>query len=143
VSARLPGSSPSGPLPNRVQTFRSVRVSRARATTCRGRFGVPACRPARMDSYERAQGSIAARTRDLGIRSRVGAPIIVDDMVWGLAVVYGGTRFRSFGTDRECALCSQFRLRRRVPIAGHRCGEFMGPAVAITIGAPPPVGVSD
>ena len=44
-------------------------------------------RPARMDSYERAPGSIAARMRDLGIRSQVGAPIIVDDRGWGLAVV--------------------------------------------------------
>jgi GAF domain-containing protein len=47
-------------------------------------------RPARMDSYERAHGNIAARMRDLGIRSRVGAPIIVDGRVWGMAVV--GTR---------------------------------------------------
>jgi hypothetical protein len=35
-----------------------------------------------MDSYELAPGSIAARMRDLGIRSRVGAPTIVDDRVW-------------------------------------------------------------
>jgi GAF domain-containing protein len=44
-------------------------------------------RPARTDSYERPSGSIAARMRELGIRSRVGAPIIVDERVWGLAVV--------------------------------------------------------
>jgi signal transduction histidine kinase len=40
-----------------------------------------------MDSYERAPGKIAARMRDLGIRSRVGAPIIVNDRVWGMALV--------------------------------------------------------
>jgi signal transduction histidine kinase len=57
-------------------------------------------RPARMDSYERAQGSIAARMRDLGIRSRVGAPIIVDDMVWGLAVV-GSRRPEPLPPDTE------------------------------------------
>jgi signal transduction histidine kinase len=44
-------------------------------------------RPARMDSYQRAPGKIAARMRDLGIRSRVGAPIIVNDRVWGMALV--------------------------------------------------------
>jgi signal transduction histidine kinase len=57
-------------------------------------------RPARMDSYERAPGSIAARMRDLGIRSRVGAPIIVDDRVWGLAVV-GSRRPEPLPPDTE------------------------------------------
>jgi GAF domain-containing protein len=56
--------------------------------------------PARMDSYERAPGSIAARMRDLGIRSRVGAPIIVDDRVWGLAVV-GSRRPEPLPPDTE------------------------------------------
>jgi signal transduction histidine kinase len=56
--------------------------------------------PARMDSYERAPGSIAARMRDLGIRSRVGAPIIVDDRVWGLAVV-GSRRPEPLAPDSE------------------------------------------
>jgi signal transduction histidine kinase len=44
-------------------------------------------RTARMDSFENAAGSVAARVRQLGMRSRVGAPIVVDDGVWGLAVV--------------------------------------------------------
>ena len=47
--------------------------------------------PARMDSYERAAGAIGARIRALGIRSRVGAPIIVDERRWGIALV-GSTR---------------------------------------------------
>ena len=64
-----------------------------------GRYGVPAG-PARMDSYERAPGSIAARMRDLGIRSQVGAPIIVDDRVWGLAVV-GSRRPEPLPPDTE------------------------------------------
>src|SRR5260370_26469480 len=44
-------------------------------------------RPARMDSYENAAGSIAARLRDLGLRAAVGAPIVVDGRVWGAAIV--------------------------------------------------------
>jgi signal transduction histidine kinase len=57
-------------------------------------------RPARMDSCERSPGSIAARMRDLGVRSRVGAPIIVDERVWGLALV-GSTRPEPLPPDTE------------------------------------------
>jgi PAS domain S-box-containing protein len=42
---------------------------------------------ARMDDWEGAAGSIADRVRELGLRSRVGAPIVVDERVWGIAVV--------------------------------------------------------
>ncbi|MBV8786983.1 MAG: GAF domain-containing protein [Mycobacterium sp.] len=42
---------------------------------------------ARMDSWEGAAGPLADRVRELGIRSRVGAPIVVDERVWGIAVV--------------------------------------------------------
>jgi signal transduction histidine kinase len=41
---------------------------------------------ARMDSWAGAAGSIAERVRQLGLRSRVGAPIVVDEQVWGIAV---------------------------------------------------------
>ena len=44
-------------------------------------------RGARMDSYENVDGTIAARTRELGPRSRVGAPIVVDEHLWGVALV--------------------------------------------------------
>ncbi|MGH3966827.1 MAG: GAF domain-containing protein [Mycobacterium sp.] len=44
-------------------------------------------RPSRMDSLENAAGSLAARMRELGMHSRVGAPIIVDERLWGLALV--------------------------------------------------------
>jgi signal transduction histidine kinase len=44
-------------------------------------------RPARMDSYESVEGTIAARVRELGPRSRVGAPIVVDERLWGVALV--------------------------------------------------------
>jgi signal transduction histidine kinase len=40
-------------------------------------------KPARVDSYEGAPGELAALLRKLGIRSEVGAPVIVNGAVWG------------------------------------------------------------
>jgi GAF domain-containing protein len=40
-----------------------------------------------MDSYENAEDTIAVRVRELGPRSRVGAPIVVDEQLWGVALV--------------------------------------------------------
>jgi signal transduction histidine kinase len=48
-------------------------------------------RPARMDSFEGARGVLAALLRDHGVRSGVGAPIVVGGRLWG-AVVAGSTR---------------------------------------------------
>ena len=42
---------------------------------------------ARMDSWEDAAGPIAQRVRELGVRSRIGAPIVVDERLWGIAIV--------------------------------------------------------
>ena len=39
--------------------------------------------PVRMTSYEGLSGPVAALMRELGIRSSVGAPIVVDGRVWG------------------------------------------------------------
>jgi signal transduction histidine kinase len=44
-------------------------------------------RAARMDSHENATGPAAAQIRELGLRGRVGAPIIVSGRLWGGAVV--------------------------------------------------------
>ncbi|HYZ28610.1 MAG TPA: GAF domain-containing sensor histidine kinase [Thermoleophilaceae bacterium] len=44
-------------------------------------------RPARIDSYEGATGSLAARVRELGLGSSVGAPIVVDQQLWGVIIV--------------------------------------------------------
>jgi signal transduction histidine kinase len=43
--------------------------------------------PARMDSHETAVGDVAGMIRRLGLRSGVGAPIIVQSRIWGVAVV--------------------------------------------------------
>jgi signal transduction histidine kinase len=43
--------------------------------------------PVRMDSHETAAGAHAARIREIGVHSAVGVPVIVDERVWGAAVV--------------------------------------------------------
>jgi signal transduction histidine kinase len=45
-------------------------------------------RPSRMVRFDAADGSIAEYLREHGVRSSVGAPIIVDGRPWGVAVVY-------------------------------------------------------
>jgi PAS domain S-box-containing protein len=58
---------------------------------------------ARMDSYENAPGSIAATFGRLGIRTTVGAPIIVDGRVWGAAIV-GSTAPQPFPSETEARI---------------------------------------
>ena len=41
---------------------------------------------ARVDSFEGARGPLAARLRQLGIRSAVGAPIVAEDRLWGAMI---------------------------------------------------------
>jgi signal transduction histidine kinase len=41
---------------------------------------------ARIDTYTGARGSVAARLRDLGVRSAVGAPIVVGARLWGVVI---------------------------------------------------------
>jgi signal transduction histidine kinase len=57
-------------------------------------------RAARMDSHDNASGSAAARIRELGLRSGVGAPILVDGRLWGAAVV-GSSRSEPLPPDTE------------------------------------------
>jgi GAF domain-containing protein len=47
-------------------------------------------RAARVHSYQDAPGPTAARMRELGLRSGVGAPIVVDGHLWGVACVGSG-----------------------------------------------------
>ena len=50
-------------------------------------------RTARMDGYDQDAGEITAMARRIGGRSRIGAPIIIDDQLWGAALVL------NFGSD--------------------------------------------
>jgi signal transduction histidine kinase len=56
-------------------------------------------RAARID-YHHAAGSTAARMRKLGIRSGVGAPVVVAGRVWGVAMV-GGSQPEPLPSDTE------------------------------------------
>jgi signal transduction histidine kinase len=47
--------------------------------------------PARVDSYDEAPGPLAAALRGLGIKSEVGAPVIVDGAVWGALIAASDT----------------------------------------------------
>jgi signal transduction histidine kinase len=58
---------------------------------------------ARMDSHDDAPGGHAARVRELGIRSAVGVPIIVDGSVWGAAIV-GSTTPEPLPPDTEARI---------------------------------------
>jgi GAF domain-containing protein len=60
-------------------------------------------RPARMDHYKNATGSIAERVRAVGVRAAVGAPVIIDGRVWGLAAV-GKTRPGPMPADTEARI---------------------------------------
>jgi PAS domain S-box-containing protein len=42
--------------------------------------------PGRVDSYDRATGELADLLRRLGIRSEVGAPVVVEGQVWGVLI---------------------------------------------------------
>jgi PAS domain S-box-containing protein len=57
-------------------------------------------RVARIDDYDNAAGFAAARMRALGVRSAVGAPIIVGGRVWGVALV-GSPRPEPLPPDTE------------------------------------------
>src|SRR5262249_12719542 len=55
---------------------------------------------ARMESYEGASGDASEVARSHGLRSAVGAPILVEGSLWGL-VVAGTTRDESLAPDAE------------------------------------------
>jgi signal transduction histidine kinase len=57
-------------------------------------------RAARLDSHDNVPGPAAARIRELGLRSGVGAPIVVDGRLWGVAVV-GSSRPEPLPPDTE------------------------------------------
>jgi PAS domain S-box-containing protein len=60
-------------------------------------------RPAQMDSYDNVEGTIAARTRELGPRARAGAPVVVDEHVWGVALV-GASEPEQLPSDVEARI---------------------------------------
>jgi signal transduction histidine kinase len=59
-------------------------------------------RPARIDDHEQCTGTIARATRGLGLRCRVGAPIVVAGRIWGVAVVASRARESLPGDTEAC-----------------------------------------
>ncbi|MGV9801925.1 sensor histidine kinase [Mycobacterium sp. NPDC003449] len=59
--------------------------------------------PARMDTYAGVAGPIAARLRALGLRSGVGAPVIVDGRTWG-ALLVGTSAPEPFSPETEARI---------------------------------------
>ena len=57
-------------------------------------------KPARMDSYVGATGTTAERIRSLGLKSAVGAPIVVEGRLWG-ALIVGSAQPARLTTDTE------------------------------------------
>src|SRR6202011_252241 len=47
-------------------------------------------RPARVENYDDAPGRLAANVRRFGVRSAVGAPIMVDGHLWGAMIASSG-----------------------------------------------------
>jgi GAF domain-containing protein len=63
------------------------------------------CRPARIDSYADASGPLVGVIRDKGVRSAVGAPIVVEGRLWG-AVGVGSVLAMPLPSDTEARLTS-------------------------------------
>ena len=76
-------------------------------------------RPARIDSYENVAGPIAAHVREVGVRAAVGAPIIVDGRVWGLAAV-GSLQPGPLPADTEVHIRRFAELIATAVVAGYR-----------------------
>jgi signal transduction histidine kinase len=62
-------------------------------------------RPARLDDYADASGSLAEGIREEGIRSAVGAPIVVEGRLWGL-IAAGYRKEQPLPPDTEARLAS-------------------------------------
>lgn len=58
---------------------------------------------ARMDQFDGASGSTAERIRELGLRSALGAPIIVDGRIWG-ALVIGSSQREPMPAETEARI---------------------------------------
>jgi signal transduction histidine kinase len=89
---------------------------------------------ARMDSHEHAAGSTAALIRDLGLRSGVGAPIIVDGRLWGAAIV-GSSRPEPLAPDTEERLADFAELVATAVANAQARGELIASRARIVTAA--------
>jgi PucR C-terminal helix-turn-helix domain/GAF domain/GGDEF-like domain len=76
-------------------------------------------RPARMDSYANATGTLADRVRATGLHAAVGVPVIVDGRMWGMAAV-GSNRPGPMPADTEAQMSHCAELIATALVAGYR-----------------------
>jgi len=76
-------------------------------------------RPARMDTYDNATGTLAELVRAIGLRAAVGVPVIIDGRVWGLAAV-GSYRPGPMPADTEDHMSHCAELIATALVAGYR-----------------------
>ena len=62
-------------------------------------------RPGRIHSYEGVPASLVVASRQAGLRSAVGAPVVVDGRLWGAVTVFS-TSDRPFPVDTEARLAA-------------------------------------
>jgi signal transduction histidine kinase len=91
-------------------------------------------RTARMNSHEHAAGSAAALIRDLGLRSGVGAPIIVEGRLWGSAIV-GSSEMQPLPPDTEARLADFAELVATAIANAEARGELMASRARIVTAA--------
>jgi hypothetical protein len=76
-------------------------------------------RPARMDNYANAAGTFAELVRAIGLRAAVGAPVIIDGRLWGLAAV-GSDQPGPMPADTEAHMSHCAELIATALVAGYR-----------------------
>jgi PAS domain S-box-containing protein len=65
-------------------------------------------RPARMETYARTDGQIAELVENLGVKSAVGAPIVVEGRLWGVIIAnWRGDEQPPAGTEERMAQFAQ------------------------------------
>ena len=75
-------------------------------------------RPARMDTYDNATGTLPELVRAIGLRAAVGVPVIVDGRLWGLAA--GSDRPGPMPADTEAHVSHCAELIATALVAGYR-----------------------
>jgi signal transduction histidine kinase len=103
-------------------------------------------RPARVANYDHASAEIAAVVHELGIRSSVGSPIVVDGQLWGVMVVSSmddqelppetETRIAGF-TELVATAISNTEARAEVERLAEEQAALRRVATLVAEGAPP------
>jgi GAF domain-containing protein len=103
-------------------------------------------RPARMHDYEHASGQAGALGRERGLRSSVGAPIVVDQRLWGMLMVAskserplpGDTESRMTAfTELVATAISNTEARMQVTRLADEQASLRRVATLVARGAPP------